>query len=137
MSQECSTAGHPCCSAAHVPPSLGLVQVSMHSHSGSSDCRARPVIALIGEAVLTVRPERWRWWVGGTGSLARSTGSHCGGHTPRLASARLLATLGFAMCGREPVQEVAATPMRTTAWKAYFFACKLIWGDLEDCRDAW
>ena len=73
--------------------------------------------------------------MGGTGSLARSTGSHCGGHTPGLASARLLATLGFAMCGRKPVQEVAATPMRTTAWN--FFACKLRWGDLEGCRDAW
>ena len=132
MSQECSTAGHPCCSAAHVPPSLGLVQVSLHSHSGSSDCRARPVTATIGEAVVTVRPERR--WVGGTGSLARSTGSHCGGKTPGLASARLLATLrlGVAMCGRKPVQ-AAATPMRTTARKleAYFFACKLRWGDLE------
>ena len=106
----------------------------MHSHSGSSDCRARPVTATIGEAFVTVRPERRRWWVGGTGSLARSTGSHCGGNTPGLAVARLLATLrlGVAMCGRKPVQ-AAATPMRTTARKleAYFFACKLRWGDLE------
>ena len=52
----------------------------------------------------------------GTGSLARSTGSHCGGHAPGwLASARLLATLGFAMCGRKAVQKAEATPIRTTA----------------------
>ena len=140
MSQEASTAGHPCCSAAHVPPSMGRVQVSMHSHSGSSDSRARPVTATIGEAFVTVRPERRRWWVGGTGSLARSSGSHCGGHTPGLASARLLATLGFAMCGRKAVQEAAATPMRMIARKleAYFFASGIFslddsscWGDLE------
>lgn len=78
--------------------------------------------------------------MGGTGSLARSSGSHCGGHTPGLASACLLATLGFAMYGRKAVQEAAATPMRMIARKleAYFFASAIFslddsscWGDLE------
>ena len=55
---------------------------------------------------------------------ARSTGSHCGGHaTGWLASASLLATLGFIMCGVN-AQKAAATPKRTSARKleALFFA---------------
>jgi hypothetical protein len=54
----------------------------------------------------------------------RSTGSHCGGHaTGWLASASLLATLGFIMCGVN-AQKAAATPKRTSARKleALFFA---------------
>ena len=48
---------------------------------------------------------------------ARSTGSHCGGHaTGWLASASLLAILGFIMCGVK-AQKAAAPPMRTSARK--------------------
>ena len=48
----------------------------------------------------------------------RSTGSHCGEHaTSCWASAGLLVTKGFVvvMCGTEPAQMAAATPMRTSA----------------------
>ena len=55
--------------------------------------------------------------MGGTGSLARSTGSHCVGHaTGWLASASLFATMGVIMCGVK-AQKAAATPMRTSARK--------------------
>ena len=74
---------------------------------------------------------------GGNGAfrVARSTGNHCGGHAPGwLASARLLATLGFAMCGRKAVQRAAVAPMRTTARTAarsVHLCLRLRWGDLE------
>ena len=52
------------------------------------------------------------------GTLAKSTGSHCGGHaTGWLTSASLLATLGFAIRGRNATQKPAVTPMRTSARK--------------------
>ena len=50
--------------------------------------------------------------------MARSTGSHCGGHaTGCSASANLLATLGLVKCGMTAAQKAAATPMRTSARK--------------------
>ena len=69
---------------------------------------------------------RRRPLVGGTGVLARSTGSHCGGHaTGWLASASLLGTQGFVVCGMKA--KVAATQMRTSAQEldVCFFAYKL------------
>eukprot|EP00964_Phaeocystis_antarctica_P061476 scaffold36749_cov71-Phaeocystis_antarctica.AAC.1 len=51
-------------------------------------------------------------------AVARSNGSHCGGHATRCsASASLLATLGLLMCGMTAAQKAAATPMRTSAQK--------------------
>ena len=50
--------------------------------------------------------------------IARSTGSHCGGHARGCStSASLLATLGLVMCGMKAVKKAAATPMRKSAWK--------------------
>ena len=78
---------------------------------------------------------RRRRWVGGTGSLARSTGSHCVGHaTGWLASASLLATMGVIMCGVK-AQKAAATLMRTSARKLEVaevccLAYRLRWGNL-------
>jgi hypothetical protein len=56
---------------------------------------------------------------GGAGcTLAKSTGSHCGGiATGWLTSANLHATLGFAVCGKNVAQKAVAAPMRTNAWK--------------------
>ena len=53
------------------------------------------------------------------GTLAKSTGSHCVGHATGcwLTSASLLATLGFAIRGRNATQKAAVTPMRTSARK--------------------
>jgi hypothetical protein len=59
----------------------------------------------------------------GDSRVARSTGSHCGGHAAGCsASASLLATLGLVMCG---MTAAAAMPTRTSARKreACFFAC--------------
>jgi hypothetical protein len=79
--------------------------------------------AVFSSVLVLKKPSRRRWLVGSPGVLAaRSTGSHCGGHaTAWLASASLLATLGFVVCGVKA--QKAATPMRMSARKleAFFF----------------
>eukprot|EP00964_Phaeocystis_antarctica_P130625 scaffold94506_cov51-Phaeocystis_antarctica.AAC.1 len=60
--------------------------------------------------------------------VARSNGSHCGGHaTGCSASTNLLATLGLVTCGMTAAQKAAAMPMRTSVGKcvACFLVCRL------------
>ena len=111
-----------------IRPYLTLAAVLSSSYSPTAVFSSALLVKTKGSS------ERRRPLVGGTGVLARSTGSHCGGHaTGWLASASLLGTQGFVVCGMKA--KVAATQMRTSAQEldVCFFAYKLRSGGL----DAW
>eukprot|EP00964_Phaeocystis_antarctica_P133949 scaffold98183_cov72-Phaeocystis_antarctica.AAC.2 len=65
--------------------------------SAAATLASYSLTAVFSLALVVIISSRRRW-VGGTGLLARSTGSHCGGHAAGwLASASLLATQGLVM----------------------------------------
>ena len=103
-------------------PSGSLAVPSVSAHPDSDNARI-PSASVINNLGVVGRRRRW---VSDTESLARITGSHCGGHaTGWSTTASLLATLDSVMCGRKAAQKAAATPRRTSTRKlgACFFAC--------------
>ena len=109
-------------------PSGSLAVPSVSAHPDSDNARI-PSASVINNPGVVGRRRRW---VSDTESLARITGSHCGGQAKGWSTATsLLVTLGSVVCGRKAAQKAVATLMRTSARKlgVSFFAYRLKWGN--------